>query len=44
VRQNGVNILQEAKFFPVWKDNAKAPDVRAAMIERVAGYLERSRD
>jgi hypothetical protein len=41
VRQNGVKLLQDAGFAPRYLENSNAPDVRAATIERLAGYMRR---
>lgn len=41
VRQNAVTLLREYGFSPRWKANANAPDVRLAMVERLAGYMRR---
>lgn len=41
LRENGVDILRKHDFAPRWKDNSNAPDVRLAMIERLAGYMRR---
>lgn len=41
VRENGVRVLQDFGFAPRWKDNSNAPDVRLAMVERLAGYMRR---
>lgn len=38
-RQNGVTLLREASFHPVWKPNSNAPDVRGTVIERLAGHM-----
>lgn len=41
VRLNGVKVLKEHGFHASWKDNANAPDVRGATIERVAAHMKR---
>ena len=41
VKQNGVSVLTDLGFFPVYKDDSNNPAVRAAMIERNAGYMRR---
>lgn len=41
VRQNGVTLLREAGFHPVWQPNSNAPDVRYATVERLAGHMRR---
>jgi hypothetical protein len=41
VRDNGVRVLQDYGFAPRWKDNSNAPDVRLAMVERIASYMRR---
>ena len=38
-RQNGVGILRAHQFSPRWDPNSNAPDVRLAMIERMAGQM-----
>jgi hypothetical protein len=40
-RHNGLSILKDAGFHPVWKPNANSPDVRSAMIERLVGHMRR---
>ena len=39
LRQNGVDILRAHQFAPRWLPNSNAPDVRLAMIERMAGQM-----
>jgi len=41
VRDNGVKVLQDHGFAPMWKEHSNAPDVRLAMIERLAGHMRR---
>jgi hypothetical protein len=41
LRKNGVEILKDLGFNPTWKDHSNAPDVRLAMIERMAGAMRR---
>jgi hypothetical protein len=41
VRNNGVKVLQDHGIYATWKDNSNAPDVRLAMIERLAGYMRK---
>jgi len=41
VRYTAVDILREHGWRPVWKEHANAPDVRAAMVERLAGHMRR---
>jgi hypothetical protein len=41
VRNNGIKVLQEHGIHPTYKENSNAPDVRLAMIERLAGYMRR---
>jgi len=41
VRYNAVDILRTHGFHPVWRENSNAPDVRLAMVERLAGYMRR---
>lgn len=41
VRQNGVSVLQDNGFAPMWRDNSNALDVRDSMIERIGGYMRR---
>lgn len=41
VRNNGIRVLQDHQIFPAYKENSNAPDVRLAMVERIAGYMRR---
>jgi len=41
VRNNGVKVLAEHGFSARWVGNANAPDVRGAMVERIAGHMRR---
>jgi hypothetical protein len=41
VRQNGILVLREHGFNPTFKENSNAPDVRLAMIERLAAYMRK---
>lgn len=41
VRNNGIKVLQDHGIHPTYKPNSNAPDVRLAMIERIAGYMRR---
>jgi hypothetical protein len=41
VRENGVSLLRKAGLAPRFIDNANAPDVRLAMVERHAGLMRR---
>lgn len=43
VRWNGITVLREHDIHAVYKDDANAPDVRAAMIERWASYMRKRR-
>lgn len=36
-----LNVLREAGFKPVWRENTNAHDVQLAMIEQIAGLLRR---
>lgn len=39
LRNNAVEILRAHQFTPRWEPNSNAPDVRLAMIERMAGQM-----
>jgi hypothetical protein len=39
MRQNAVGILRAHQLNPRWEPNSNAPDVRLAMIERMAGQM-----
>lgn len=41
VRLNGLQVLRDQGFRPIWKANSNAPDVRLATIERLGGYMRR---
>ncbi len=41
VRENGVKVLQDHGFSPRYKRDSNAPDVRLAMVERIAGHMRR---
>ena len=41
MRQNAVKILQDHGFRPVWKGDSNSPDVRLAMVERIAGHMRK---
>lgn len=41
VRNNGIKVLQEHGFNPIYKENSNSPDVRLAMVERLAGYMRK---
>lgn len=41
VKQNGVSVLTDHGFTPVWHDDSNGPAVRNAMIERLAGHMRR---
>ena len=41
VRPNAIRVLRELGLSPTYKDHSNAPDVRLAMIERLAGYMRR---
>lgn len=41
VRLNGLEVLKQHGFHPVWKVNSNAPDVRLAMIERLGAYMRK---
>jgi hypothetical protein len=41
VRANGLQVLKDHGIVAQWKPNSNAPDVRLAMIERLAGYMRR---
>lgn len=40
-KQNGVSVLQDHGFSPVWKPDSNSPAVRLAMVERVASHMRR---
>lgn len=40
-RFTGVDIVKRFGFAPSWRDNANAPDVRAATIEALASHMRR---
>ena len=40
-RFNGVEVIRSFGFEPSWRDNANAPDVRAGVIETLAGHMRR---
>lgn len=41
MRQNGVSLLREAGISPIYRQDSNAPDVRLAMIDRIAAYMRR---
>ena len=41
VRSNALQILREHGITPRYKDNSNAPDVRLAMVERMAAYMRK---
>lgn len=41
VRNNGIRVLQEHGLNPTYKENSNAPDVRLAMVERIAAYMRK---
>ena len=41
IRNNGVRVLQDHGLAPRYKENSNAPDVRLAMIERLASYMRK---
>lgn len=41
IRNNGVKVLQDFDIHPIYKENSNAPDVRLAMVERIAGYMRK---
>lgn len=41
VRKNGITVLQDHGIYPRFQPNSNAPDVRLAMVERIAGYMRR---
>lgn len=41
VRQNGLTVLQDHGITPTFKENSNAPDVRLAMVERIAAYMRK---
>jgi hypothetical protein len=41
VRQNGIEVLKDAGIHARYKDNSNAPDVRLAMVERLAGLMRK---
>jgi len=41
VRNNGVRVLRDAGMAPRWQDNSNAPDIRLAMVERLAAYMRK---
>ena len=40
-RFSGVDIVKRFKWLPSWRDNANAPDVRAATIESIGALMRR---
>lgn len=41
VRNNGLEVLKDYGFAPRWVENSNAPDVRLAMVERLAAYMRK---
>lgn len=41
VRQNGIEVLKTLGMVPRYKENSNAPDVRLAMVERLAGLMRK---
>lgn len=41
MRQNGVILLREAGISPIYRQDSNTPDVRLAMVDRIAGYMRR---
>jgi hypothetical protein len=41
VRQNGIEVLKTFGLMPRYKENSNAPDVRLAMVERLAGLMRK---
>jgi hypothetical protein len=41
LRHNAIEVLKDHGIFARWKDNSNAPDIRLAMIERLAGYMRK---
>jgi hypothetical protein len=41
VRQNGIEVLKSLGFHARYKENSNAPDVRLAMVERLAGLMRK---
>lgn len=41
IRNNGIKVLQDHGIHATYKENSNAPDVRLAMIERLAGYMRK---
>ena len=41
VRNNGIKVLQGHGIHPRYQDNSNAPDVRLAMVERLAAYMRK---
>lgn len=40
-RYTGLSILKQEGINPIWRENSNAPDVRIAVIDRVAGHMRR---
>lgn len=41
VKVNGVSVLKEHGFHPVWVDGSNRPSVRSALVERLAGQMRK---
>ncbi len=41
VRDNGIRVLHAHDIYPTYKENSNAPDVRLAMVERLAAYMRK---
>ena len=41
MRQNGVSLLRESGISPIYKQDSNSPDVRLAMVDRIAAYMRR---
>lgn len=41
MRQNGVSLLREAGISPIYRQDSNSPDVRLAMVDRIAAYMRR---
>lgn len=41
IRQNAIALLRESGISPMYRQDSNVPDVRLAMIERIASYMRR---
>ena len=41
LRQNGVKVLEDHGFAPIWLQDSNSPAIRLAMVERIAGHMRR---